>query len=51
MGKNWNKDDHKPVIDQNGAGGPSTKKARPSGDGRARVEPQPKPAPHPKKPK
>ena len=43
MGKKWNKNDHKPVIDPNAAGGPSTKDRQKSGDGRAIVKPTPTP--------
>ena len=49
MGKNWNKKEHGPVIDPTGAGGPSTKTDKQSGDGRANVKPQP-PTPPKKKP-
>ena len=44
MGKHWNKDDHKPVIDPKKAGGPSTKDGQKSGDDRAVVKPTPAPA-------
>jgi hypothetical protein len=37
-----NKRNHKPVSDPEHAGFPSTKKHKPSGDGRAVVIPQPK---------
>jgi hypothetical protein len=45
MGRKWNKDNHKPVIDPNGAGGPSTKDRQKSGDGRAIVKSTSTPAP------
>jgi len=45
MGKHWNKDDHKPVIDPKGAGGPSTKEGHESGKDRAVVQPTPLPSP------
>jgi hypothetical protein len=45
MGKNWNKNDHKPVSDPNSAGGPSTKEGHKSGDERSNVIPTPVPAP------
>jgi hypothetical protein len=41
MGKNWNKNDHKPVSDLKKAGGPSTKEGHKSGVDRAKVIPPP----------
>ncbi len=40
MAKRWNQQEHKPVVDPQRAGGPSTT-GNPSGDGRANVVPAP----------
>lgn len=48
MGKKWNQNDRKPVIDTKGAGGPSTT-GKKSGDDRANVVPKPPASTPPKK--